>query len=195
MDPLVETHYGVLWTRIFYRVEWKRSFEEGSSVMAHGLCIGSPRLVGRRKAGNSNMQDRRILSFTTLYRSCLLPNQPATWIKRGRERTGMKCANIAEEPWLSQWVRQKSRNGGRLKKRTVCSPPLHWNDWLNGKGLGWNVLPLPCVSFTALNSMTHLTRSGRRFDLSYYQKFLLLMNLWWKCYKKMQKLKKSTEGT
>ena len=34
------------------------------SVRADGLCIGSPRLVGGRKAGNSNMQD---FFLTTLY--------------------------------------------------------------------------------------------------------------------------------
>ena len=41
-------------------------FGEGSSVMADGLCIGYPRLVGRRKAENSNMQQ---LFGTTLYRA------------------------------------------------------------------------------------------------------------------------------
>ena len=39
-------------------------FGEGSSVMAVWLCIGCPRLVGRRKAGNSNMQE---LFCSTLY--------------------------------------------------------------------------------------------------------------------------------
>ena len=39
-------------------------FGEGSSVMAVGLCIGCPMLVGRRKAGNSNMQE---FFCTTLY--------------------------------------------------------------------------------------------------------------------------------
>ena len=40
-----------------YRVEQKNlaKFSDTCSVRAHGLCIGSPRLVGGRKAGNSNM--------------------------------------------------------------------------------------------------------------------------------------------
>ena len=32
-------------------------FSDTCSVRADGLCIGSPRLVGGRKAGNSNMQE------------------------------------------------------------------------------------------------------------------------------------------
>ena len=32
-------------------------FSDTSSVRADGLCIGSPRLVGGRKTGNSNMQE------------------------------------------------------------------------------------------------------------------------------------------
>ena len=32
-------------------------FSDTCSVRADGLCIGSPRLVGVRKAGNSNMQE------------------------------------------------------------------------------------------------------------------------------------------
>ena len=32
-------------------------FSDTCSIRADGLCIGSPRLVGRRKAGNANMQD------------------------------------------------------------------------------------------------------------------------------------------
>ena len=32
-------------------------FSDTCSVRADGLCIGSPRLVGERKAGNSNMQE------------------------------------------------------------------------------------------------------------------------------------------
>ena len=50
----------------FYRVEQKKlaKFSDTCSVRADGLCIGSPRLVGGRKAGNSNMQD---LFCTTLY--------------------------------------------------------------------------------------------------------------------------------
>ena len=41
-------------------------FSDTCSVRADGLCIGSTRLVGRRKAGNSNMLD---FFCTTLY-SC-----------------------------------------------------------------------------------------------------------------------------
>ena len=42
-----------------YRVEQKNlaKFSDTCSIRADGLCIGSPRLVGRRKAGNSNVQD------------------------------------------------------------------------------------------------------------------------------------------
>ena len=40
-------------------------FSDTCSVRADGLCIGSPRLVGGRKAGNSNLQE---FFFTTLYR-------------------------------------------------------------------------------------------------------------------------------
>ena len=42
-----------------YRVEQKNlaKFSDACSVRADGLCIGSPRSVGGRKAGNSNMQD------------------------------------------------------------------------------------------------------------------------------------------
>ena len=50
-----------------YRVEQKKTlakFSDTCSVMADGLCIGSPRLVGGRKAGNSNMQE---FFCTTLY--------------------------------------------------------------------------------------------------------------------------------
>ena len=32
-------------------------FSDSCSIRADGLCIGSPRLVGGRKAGYSNMQD------------------------------------------------------------------------------------------------------------------------------------------
>ena len=32
-------------------------FSDTCSVRADGLCIGSPRLMGGRKAGNSNMQE------------------------------------------------------------------------------------------------------------------------------------------
>ena len=32
-------------------------FSDTCSVRANGLCIGSPRLVDGRKAGNSNMQE------------------------------------------------------------------------------------------------------------------------------------------
>ena len=41
-------------------------FSATYSVRADGLCIGSPRLVGGRKAGNSNMQE---FFCTTLYMS------------------------------------------------------------------------------------------------------------------------------
>ena len=42
-----------------YRVKQKNlaKFSDTCSVMAVGLRIGSPRLVGRRKAGNSNRQE------------------------------------------------------------------------------------------------------------------------------------------
>ena len=43
-----------------YRVEQKKNlakFSDTCSVRADGLCIRSPRLVGGRKAGNSNMED------------------------------------------------------------------------------------------------------------------------------------------
>ena len=40
------------------RVEQKGAkFGEGSSIMAIWLCVGNPRLVDRRNAGNSNMQE------------------------------------------------------------------------------------------------------------------------------------------
>ena len=39
-------------------------FSDTCSVRADGLCIGSPRLVGGRKAGNSNVQE---FFCTTLY--------------------------------------------------------------------------------------------------------------------------------
>ena len=41
-----------------YRVEHKNlaKFSDTCSVRTNGLCIGSPRLVGGTKAGNSNMQ-------------------------------------------------------------------------------------------------------------------------------------------
>ena len=39
-------------------------FSDTCSVRADGLCIGCPQLVGRRKAGNSNMQE---LFCSTLY--------------------------------------------------------------------------------------------------------------------------------
>ena len=44
---------------LIYRVEQKNiaKFSDTCSVRADGLCIGSPRLVGGRKAGNSNMQE------------------------------------------------------------------------------------------------------------------------------------------
>ena len=50
-----------------YRVEQKNlaKFSDTCSVRADGLCIGSPRLVGGRKAGNSNMQE---FFCTTLYK-------------------------------------------------------------------------------------------------------------------------------
>ena len=40
-----------------YSVEQKNQakFSDTCSVRADGLCIGCPRLVGRRKAANSNM--------------------------------------------------------------------------------------------------------------------------------------------
>ena len=43
---------------MMYRVEQKNlaKFSDRGSVRADGLCIGSPRLVGGRKAGNLNMQ-------------------------------------------------------------------------------------------------------------------------------------------
>ena len=46
-------------TMSIYRVEQKNlaKFSDTGSARARGLCIGSPRLVGGRKAGNSNMQD------------------------------------------------------------------------------------------------------------------------------------------
>ena len=49
-----------------YRVEQKNlaKFSDTGSVRADGLCIGSPRLVGGRKSGNSNRQD---FYCTTLY--------------------------------------------------------------------------------------------------------------------------------
>ena len=43
-----------------YRVEQKKTlakFSDTCSVTADWLCIGSPRLVGGRKAENSNMQE------------------------------------------------------------------------------------------------------------------------------------------
>ena len=40
-------------------------FSDTCSVRADGLCIGCPRLVGRRKAANSNMLE---FFCTTLYR-------------------------------------------------------------------------------------------------------------------------------
>ena len=45
---------------IKYRVEQKKNlakFSDTCSVRADGLCIGSPRLVGGKKAGNLNMQE------------------------------------------------------------------------------------------------------------------------------------------
>ena len=44
---------------VMYRVEQKNlaNFSDTCSVRANGLSIGSPRLVGGRKAGNSNMQE------------------------------------------------------------------------------------------------------------------------------------------
>ena len=39
-------------------------FSDPCSVRAEGVCIGSPRLVDGRKAGNSNMQE---FLCTTLY--------------------------------------------------------------------------------------------------------------------------------
>ena len=47
-------------------------FSDTCSVRADGLCIGSPRLVGGRKAGNSNMQE---FFCTMLYINCLFLNQ------------------------------------------------------------------------------------------------------------------------
>ena len=52
---------------LIYGVEQKKTiakFCNTCSVRADGLCISSPRLVGGRKAGNSNMQD---FFCTTLY--------------------------------------------------------------------------------------------------------------------------------
>ena len=49
-----------------YRVEQKNlaKLSDTGSARARGLCIGSPRLVGGRKAGNLNMQE---FFCTTLY--------------------------------------------------------------------------------------------------------------------------------
>ena len=51
-----------------YRVEQinPAKFSDTCSMRADGLCIGSPRLVGWRKAGNSNLQE---LFCTTLHKS------------------------------------------------------------------------------------------------------------------------------
>ena len=51
---------------MLYRAEQKNlaKFSDTFSVRADGLRIGSPRLVGGRKAGNSNMQE---FLCTTLY--------------------------------------------------------------------------------------------------------------------------------
>ena len=51
-----------------FRVKQKKNlaeFNDTHSVRADWLCISSPRLVGGRKAGNSNMQE---FFCTTLYR-------------------------------------------------------------------------------------------------------------------------------
>ena len=50
-----------------YRVEQKKNlakFSDTCSVRADGLCIGSPRLVGGKNAGNLNLQE---FFCTTLY--------------------------------------------------------------------------------------------------------------------------------
>ena len=41
----------------------------------------------------------------------------------------------------------------------------------------------------------HCTRSGSRFDFGFQQKFQQDINFWCKCFQKMEKGKKSTEGT
>ena len=58
-------------SRFIYRVEQKNlaKFSDTCSVRADWLCIGSPRLVGGGKAGNSNVQE---FFCTTLYQQIAL---------------------------------------------------------------------------------------------------------------------------
>ena len=42
--------------------------------------------------------------------------------------------------------------------------------------------------------LPHCCRRGPRFDLNFQQKFKWLVNLWWKCYQKIQKRNILTEG-
>ena len=46
-------------------------FSDTCSVRADGLCIGSPRLVGGRKLGNSNMQEFFGTTLYSAHKMCL----------------------------------------------------------------------------------------------------------------------------
>ena len=49
--------------------------------------------------------------------------------------------------------------------------------------------------FSVCDKGPHLSRVGPRFDLRFQRKFQWHLTLWCKCSQKMQKLKKSTEGS
>ena len=95
-----------LWTCLTFKLlfwkahtAWSKKnqakFSDTCSVRADGLCIGCPRLVGRRKAANSNMLE---FFCTTLYN----PNCPSiyvhiTWISHYGGLWGHSGLHITSE--------------------------------------------------------------------------------------------------
>ena len=60
-DTYVDENVGKISSRVLWHVQGRAKnlvkFSDACSIRAYGLCIGGPRLLGGRKAGNSNKQE------------------------------------------------------------------------------------------------------------------------------------------
>ena len=97
-------------------------FSDTCSIRANGLCIGSPRLVGRRKAGNSNIQGFFAPLCTTL---CL--SAPFRSGLSGRLESAMHClvwtfCNLSQTYlYNGQWASvEENQNSWAFCPCTVC---------------------------------------------------------------------------
>ena len=111
-------------------------FSDTCSVRADGLCIGSPRLVGGRKAGNSNKPDFlhhsvQVISLGSVLTSvlkCIYPPAKHTRHSSGEGHNAQKrkssCRpsarpSVAPSSWCESWM--GDRTGGTEESPTATA--------------------------------------------------------------------------